>query len=77
MHLNQVLDGVERIREVFEFTPWPKVVATLHNRWDEKPNWILEKHKTPQLYKIYDTMQVLVTHLRKKSRVVKKERVTF
>lgn len=38
MHLNQVLDGVERIREVFEFTPWPKVVATLHNRWDEKPN---------------------------------------
>lgn len=32
MHLNQVLDGVERIREVFEFTPWPKVVATLHNR---------------------------------------------
>lgn len=44
-------------------------------RW--KPNWILEKHKTPRLYKIYDTMQVLVTHLRQKSRVVKKERVTF
>lgn len=28
MHLNQALDGVERIREGFEFTPWPKVVAT-------------------------------------------------
>ena len=28
MHLNQVLDSVGRIREGFEFTPWPKVVAT-------------------------------------------------
>lgn len=53
MHLNQVLDSVERIREGFEFTPWPKVVATeryvlalytTHEMKNQTESWRSIKH---------------------------------